>query len=207
MSNSEILSTHPYDPYIPEGATKLIIGTIPPYRFCITPQELFSGDVNFYYGSRDNYFWKLISEVTNKKLDFENTEKAIKQRKELLDKLNIGITDIVQHCIHENRKSDDKSLKFIENKPLDNLLLQYTNINTLLYTSNFVISQINKIADKKYHENWVDGTQGKEGTVIFNGNEYTVIVLYSPSPYALLGLGKDGSEKRLAQYYKVFGGY
>ena len=29
-----VRSIHPYEPYIPEGATKLIIGTMPPFRFC-----------------------------------------------------------------------------------------------------------------------------------------------------------------------------
>lgn len=48
-------STHPFAPEIPEGATKLIIGTMPPYRFCNTDEALYDDDVNFYYGSRDNY--------------------------------------------------------------------------------------------------------------------------------------------------------
>ncbi len=33
-------STHPFAPEIPEGATKLIIGTMPPYRFCNTDEML-----------------------------------------------------------------------------------------------------------------------------------------------------------------------
>jgi len=28
-------SKHPFEPFIPANATKLIIGTIPPYRFCL----------------------------------------------------------------------------------------------------------------------------------------------------------------------------
>ena len=43
--------THPYEPFIPENATKLIVGTLPPPRF--TTGELKEGDVNFCYGSRD----------------------------------------------------------------------------------------------------------------------------------------------------------
>jgi len=50
--------THPFEAFIPSGATKLIIGTIPPERF--SQKKLFCDDVNFYYGSRDNAFWELL---------------------------------------------------------------------------------------------------------------------------------------------------
>ena len=60
-------STHPFAPEIPEGATKLIIGTMPPYRFCNTDEALYDDDVNFYYGSRDNYFWELVSDASGKR--------------------------------------------------------------------------------------------------------------------------------------------
>ena len=56
-------STHPYEPFIPLNAEKLIIGTIPPIRFCIKEREIFDDDVNFYYGSRDNAFWPIIENI------------------------------------------------------------------------------------------------------------------------------------------------
>ena len=70
-----MLSIHPYEPYIPEGATRLIIGTMPNKRFCVRMPELDElpgtcklpnlqpEDVNFYYGSNDNSFWKLVSAI------------------------------------------------------------------------------------------------------------------------------------------------
>ena len=190
-------SKHPFDPYIPENATKLIIGTIPPYRFCV--QNLEPGDVNFYYGSKDNYFWTLISEITETNLDFENSEYAVNQRKKLLCNLNIGITDIIESCLHYNKKSDDNSLKDINLKPIKELLSKYPNIDTLLYTSEYVKKKINEIADKSYHD-WSDKTQRKCTTVI-NGKRYDVIILYSPSPNALRGVK---AETRLKQYENVF---
>lgn len=193
-------SNHPYKPYIPQNATKLIIGTIPPYRFCIKPQKLFDNDVNFYYGSKDNYFWDLLSEVTGTQLERKNSEEAINQRKTLLTKLNIGITDVVEKCIHKNEKSDDASLEQIMHKPIKELLLQNPKIDTLIYTSNFVIKQINQIADKSYHS-WE--IPRKVGIVIMNEKKYNVIVLYSPSPTALRSIS---AETRLTQYKNIFGG-
>lgn len=81
-------SIHPYKPYIPDGATKMIIGTTPPYRFC-NGQALFDNDVNFYYGSRDNYFWELVEKATGAKLTYANTQEAIVERKKLLSALNM----------------------------------------------------------------------------------------------------------------------
>lgn len=159
-------SKHPYCPFIPEGATKLIIGTMPPYRFCITPKELCDGDVDFYYGSKDNYFWDLLSQATDVKLDKENTEMAIIQRKSLLANLHTGITDIIDQCTHINGKSDDLSLSDIVLKPIKELLSNYPKIDTLIYTSKFIIKQINKIADVTYHT-WK--SPQKEGSIVIDG--------------------------------------
>ena len=192
-------SKHPYEPFLPQAATKLIIGTMPPPRFCVEPQELLDGDVNFYYGSRDNYFWDLLAETTGAQLERNNSEDAVKQRKDLLTRLNIGITDIIKECIHKDGKADDASLKEITHKPIKELLLQNPKIDTLIYTSAFVIKLVNQIADKSYHS-WEIPL--KVGSVIINGKKYNVIVLYSPSPMALRSVD---AETRLNQYRNVFG--
>lgn len=207
MSKLIEYSIHPYAPYIPKNSTKLIIGTIAPYRFCKTPQKLYHDDVNFYYGSHDNTFWHLISQASNTEieLEYKNTKNAIKQRKYLLNTLNTGITDIVEICIHNNKHSDDNSLDILKLKPLDKLLSQNNckNIETFIYTSNFVIRQMNNFADKKRHESWSDNSR-KQGTVTINRKKYKVIVLYSPSPLALIGLGDGGADKRRIQYEEIF---
>lgn len=54
--------SHPYLPLIPECAKCLIVGTIPPHRFCKDMQtaqqygKLSQNDVDWYYGSEDNQF-------------------------------------------------------------------------------------------------------------------------------------------------------
>ncbi len=197
--DKQIVSKHPYEAYIPAGATKLIIGSMAPMRFCITPQRLEKDDIRFYYGSHKNHFWHLMETVTGEKLDFENTDTAIEQRKNLLKKLNTGITDIVERCIHIDGKSDDKSLKIIKYKPIMKLLLEHKNINTLICTSAFVKNELKKITHGKYHKE-----TEKKGTLEINNKKYSVIILYSPSPYALVGMGPNGVQKRLAQYKEAF---
>lgn len=197
-----IRSIHPYEPYIPENATKLIIGTMPPFRFCVSgKRSLFANDVDFYYGSKDNAFWKLLSEVTGVTLDFVNSPDAVNQRKQLLMNLHMGITDIVGSCIHHNGKADDTSLLTIEVKPLDKLLLDHPNIQELVYTNRGEVKKyINHFfADKGYH-NRARENETKE-SVFINGKKYAVTQLYSPSPNALRSVS---TEKRLQQYKSFF---
>ncbi len=198
-------SVHPYEPFVPPGANKLIIGTIPPHRFCTEPQTLLDGDVNFYYGSRANAFWRLIGQVTGEAFAFENTAEAVEQRKAFLSKRKIGITDVVASCVHQGGKSDDVSLQEIEPKPIGHLLAKHPAIDTLIYTgrssqNNSVMFLMNRhIADRHRHRS--AGNAPAEKRVIIGGKEYKVILLYSPSPNALRGVDP---QTRLKQYEEVF---
>lgn len=200
-SNESQISNHPFAPFIPFGATKLIIGTIPPERFCIKPQKLLKEDVNFYYGSQDNDFWELLGKVFSVSFDFQNTEIAIKQRTDILTKQGLGITDLIDTCQRNNGRAADKDLINITYKNLSSLLSKHNEINTLIYTSEFVKTLINKIfSDSKVYHN-IDKTDKKKQSVILSDKLYQVRILYSPAPIALWGMGENGAEIRLQQYY------
>ena len=62
---------HPFSPFIPKEATKLIVGTMPPPRFSLG--ELKKDDVNFCYGSIDGLLWPVLNTIFNLNLDFETT--------------------------------------------------------------------------------------------------------------------------------------
>lgn len=190
-------SKHPFEPFIPKGAKKLIIGSIPPPRFCIIPQEISNEDVNFYYGSKDNSFWRIMQEIFNTDLQYKNTASAIEQRKELLKNLSIGITDIIDECIHINNSASDEDLKILKHKDIFGLLNVNESIETLIYTSDFVKKQINSIY-KTYHT--IDKNNTRKQTVKIGNKTYNVRVLFSPSPLALINMGKNGTEKRKEQY-------
>ena len=66
---------------------------MPPPRF--SQKILKPGDVDFCYGSRDGYLWRILNEIFNLKLQFENTQEAIDERKNFLIREKIGICDIV----------------------------------------------------------------------------------------------------------------
>ena len=126
------LHRHPYPPFIPSKATKLIVGTLPPPRFSIG--NLKPDDVNFCYGSRDGQLWKILDEIFNLNLKYENTQEAIFQRKTFLETENIGICDIVESAEREKIDASDLGMQNTVLRDLIGYLKQYPNVDTLLFT-------------------------------------------------------------------------
>ena len=66
---------HPYEPFLFPGATKLIVGTLPPPRF--TTGELRKNDVDFCYGSCNGMLWPILDRIFDLGLIYENSIEAI----------------------------------------------------------------------------------------------------------------------------------
>ncbi len=124
--------THPYPPFIPEGATKLIVGTLPPPRF--TTGDLKVNDVNFCYGSRDGQLWPIMDSIFNLQLSYETTQLAIQQRKNFLKAHRIGICDIVASAIREKVDASDLGMQDVILRDLISVLEKRPKVNTLLFT-------------------------------------------------------------------------
>ncbi|NOR27852.1 MAG: uracil-DNA glycosylase family protein [Lutibacter sp.] len=127
-----IFFKHPYQPFIPNQATKLIVGTLPPPRFSIG--NLKKGDVNFCYGSIDGQLWKILDTIFNLNLKFETTDFAIKQRKNFLLKNNIGICDIVESCEREKIDASDLGMFAITLRDMLYFIKKHPSVHTLLLT-------------------------------------------------------------------------
>ena len=123
---------HPYKPFIPELATKLIVGTLPPPRFSVG--NLKNGDVNFCYGSIDGQLWKILDTIFNLNLKFETTDFAIQQRKNFLLKNNIGICDIVNSCQRAKMDASDLGMSDINLRDMLYFLKNSPLVHTLLLT-------------------------------------------------------------------------
>ena len=123
---------HPYEPFLFDEATKLIVGTLPPPRF--TTGELKVGDVNFCYGSRDGQLWPILDRSFGLSLKFETTIEAIEQRKQFLIERKIGICDIVQSAERSKIDASDLGMQNIKLRNLVFYLQEYPNVETLLFT-------------------------------------------------------------------------
>lgn len=123
---------HPYSPFIPEGTTKLIVGTLPPPRF--TTGELKEGDVDFCYGSKDGQLWQIISEIFEVKLITEDENEAIKQRKQILETHHIGICDMVDCAYREKIDASDLGIRQPKLRPIISILKKHKTIKRILFT-------------------------------------------------------------------------
>ena len=123
---------HPYPPFIPENATKLIVGTLSPPRF--TTGDLKEGDVDFCYGSRDGQLWPILDKIFSLNLKFETTAEAIQQREHFLMKRGIGICDMVASAKREKVDASDIGMLDVELRDLVAILQQNPKIDTLLFT-------------------------------------------------------------------------
>ncbi len=122
---------HPYPPFIPEKATRLIIGTIPPPRFSIS--ELFPEDVHFCYGSKHGQLWPILDAIYDLNLNYRNDESSVIQRKNFLTEFDIGICDLVECCQREKRDASDIGMQNIITRDLVGYLKTYKRIETLLF--------------------------------------------------------------------------
>lgn len=126
------LHTHPYEPYNLEGATKLIVGTLPPPRF--TTGDLNDKDVDFCYGSSNGQLWPILDILFDLGLVYENTHQAIEQRKVFLLSRKIGVCDIVASAERTKIDASDLGMQNAQLRDMFGYLSKYPNINTLLFT-------------------------------------------------------------------------
>ncbi len=126
------LHTHPYEPFLFNEATKLIVGTLPPPRF--TMGKLKQGDVNFCYGSIDGQLWPILDRIFNLNLKYENTLEAIDQRKKFLKERRIGICDIVSCAQRAKIDASDIGMQNCKLRNLVGYLHDYPNIDTIIFT-------------------------------------------------------------------------
>ncbi len=123
---------HPYQPFIQKDTTKLIVGTLPPPRF--STGELLEKDVDFCYGSYYNSLWLFIDKIHNLGLRYDNSQKAIDERKQFLIKHKIGVCDIVESAEREKIDASDLGMQNIVLRDVIGYLKQYPNIETILFT-------------------------------------------------------------------------
>jgi len=126
------LHKHPYQPFIPNNATKLIVGTLPPPRF--SQGKLLDRDVDFCYGSRNGQLWPILDYIFKLNLKFETTIEAVNQRKDFLTANNIGICDIVESCNRQKIDASDLGMQQVILRDLITYLKENTKVNTLLFT-------------------------------------------------------------------------
>ena len=111
--------THSFEPIYNEDSEILILGTLPSVK---------SRENNFYYGHKQNRFWKLLA-----KLCEEETPQTVEEKTAMLLRHHIAIWDVIQSC--DIKGSSDSSIKNVQ--PTDiGMILEKTNITRIYANGN-----------------------------------------------------------------------
>ena len=124
--------------YVNENTTKLLIGSMPPKRICDC--NLKDGDIDFFYGSKDNRLWKIFFEDLN----LTKYQRTKEDCSKFLDDYNIGLFDVVSSCIrnpqNDNSCAADENLLSITPLPLKDFTSILKDIIILYITGEYVLS-------------------------------------------------------------------
>jgi G:T/U-mismatch repair DNA glycosylase len=131
---------HPFEfNYIPERATRLVIGSFP------TTSDKMA--FNFFYPNSNNKFWKILSLVfensvtkLNLKVSKNDPEDLkihnVHQRKEFCRENRFGLTDMIAKCYRFKGNSKDEFLLVNQYMPVLDFLEAHSTIRCIILTGN-----------------------------------------------------------------------
>lgn len=121
-----MITYHELKPVYDKNSKVLILGSMPSVK---------SKEVGFYYGHKQNRFWKVLSDIFNEEL-FD-----IASKRAFLEKYHIALWDVIKEC--EITGSSDNSIKNVKVNDL-NVILNEANIKAIFVTG--------KVAEKLYNK-------------------------------------------------------
>ena len=172
---------HPWNWYIPDGAKTVVIGTFPPTRR--------NWSFDFFYPNKNNYFWKLIARIAGYPLIYLLGEEAVNERKELLNHLKLGVSDMGQIIRRKTNSSLDQNLEAVVYMDIFKLLQENPSVQKLIFTSSSGKSSAigwfkDYLARHGVPFKIPQGKRPLRATVMINGESLEIVVLYSTSPRA-----------------------
>ncbi len=221
--------SHPFPSFIPSGSVKIIIGSFPPikltrkietaaedpviniYNRYLLRNRKTERDIDFYYGSEKNLFWKIMSDIFGQKLSTLTDIKA------LLEEIRTGLTDVYEVCVRKlfdkanNRyilpsalpcfdgesnftvTSADSALFALKYRNIPDILRDNTEIRLLFFTSSYVWKEFRR-AFPGYR---ILKTNSGEYELGRAGKFWKAQVLPSPSGAANKSIGKISGYKEI----------
>lgn len=140
------IESHPLQPFIPEGARLLMLGSFPPARH--------RWSMDFFYPNFQNDMWRIFGLVFfGDKDHFVDNEARTFHREEIIELLNregIALYDTATKVIRTQNTASDKDLEVVTPTDLDSLLKRMPMLEgvvttgqkaTDLFTEHFKIAQ------------------------------------------------------------------
>ncbi|MDE5790137.1 MAG: uracil-DNA glycosylase family protein [Muribaculaceae bacterium] len=145
MKNELEIETHPWEPFIPDGAKILIMGTFP-------PQEK-RWNMDFYYPNRTNDFWKIMGLIFLGDKDAlllpGQKDYNLKAIIKLMTEKRIALNDTVRKARRLKGNASDKFLDIVEPVPLFNLLEEMPQCHSIATTGEKAASVVAEITSTK----------------------------------------------------------
>ncbi len=127
MDNIKIES-HPFDPFLPDGAVLLMLGTFPP-----KPERW---SMNFYYPNRINDMWRLMGLIffDDKNYFWLEDEKRfdLEELKAFLAEKKIALYDTAKRVRRLKDNASDKFLEIVETINLDEFFIARPTIKAIV---------------------------------------------------------------------------
>ena len=110
---------HSFEPVYDKDSEILILGTLPSVK---------SRENNFYYGHKQNRFWKVLATLLKEPVPY-----TIVEKKAMLLAHRIALWDVIQSC--DIKGSSDSSIKNVQ--PTDiGMILEKTNVTQIYANGN-----------------------------------------------------------------------
>lgn len=199
--------------YTPPGATALLLGTFPSVLIREAFGRVRQTDVDFFYGSSDNNFWKDLGIIYGIDFIFQRNEAAIQQRIELLDKLKLALSDAIYACTTSGSAMDTALQHIVLNQSIITTLDATPTIQKLYFTSSsgkvnaeILTLRLLKEAGRSSGMRIVQQSGPRRRNFIYTDNKgakrmMETVTLISPSPLAEQMAGIK-PEQRRAQYQR-----
>ena len=99
---------HSFEPVYDKASEILILGTLPSVK---------SRENNFYYGHKQNRFWKVMADLCG-----EPVPETIEEKKKMLLAHHIAVWDVIQSC--DIKGSSDSSIRNVEPTDIRRILAE-----------------------------------------------------------------------------------
>ena len=183
---------HPFKPEIPKGATKLLVGTLPPEN------------VKFYFSNSSNTrLWDILKSIDENRPIISRGSNLLSkdEKRKILENLKVGITDIIYKYDREEETTKDQHIIPLEYQKLLDLAIS-KNINQLLFVYKnaykwFLHSLENK-SPVRIRKLKMRIEKGLQQEIIYKNKSIKCVVLPSPLNRGMSG---ENLEYKI-NYYK-----
>lgn len=183
------IETHPFEPYIPDNAKVLMLGTFPP------KPERWSMD--FFYPNKINDMWRIMGLIFHNDKDYfwDNGEKRfiIDDIKRFLDRIGLALYDTAYRVKRLKDNASDKFLEIEEPADIKSILSAHPTITAIVTAGEKATATLATIFG-------VDAPQvGSNTSFMFNDRRITLYRAPSSSRAYPLSL-----DKKTAAYKSIF---